>query len=236
MKIAICEDEKEYQLMIEKLVRTFTGEEIIEQHFFSSGEELVQAYENKQRFSIIFLDMQMKELGGIETAKIIRKYDKKCVIIIITAILEYAMDGYSVNAFDFILKPINQDKFRKVLLKAIHKVKFFDHQTYVIETREKTQVLQLSDILYIESHGRKVILRQRDASYESNENISTVEKKLIEKGFLRISRYFLINIRHIKEIGVNDVQLSDGSLLTYSHKFANDIKRKYMIFMMEGMI
>jgi DNA-binding LytR/AlgR family response regulator len=178
----------------------------------------------------------MKEMGGIETAEIIRKYDKNCVIIIITAILEYAVDGYSINAFEFILKPINKDKFDKVLIKAIHKVQFFDNQTYVIEVRERTLVLRLSSIIYFESLARKVLINCDDAIYENNENITTVEEKLKEKGFIRISRYYLVNLRHIKEVGVNDIVLSNGSALNYSHKFTNDIKKKYMEYMMEGII
>lgn len=236
LNIAICEDERVYQQHIESLIYNLNLSERIDLDIFSSGEDLVNAYRNNRRYSIILLDMQMKELGGIETAEIVRTYDKNCIIIIITAIIEYAVEGYSINAFNFILKPINEEKFNKILLNAIHKVKFFDHQTYIIETREKTIVLLLSDILYVESSARKVVIYGKDSIYESNENISSVEAKLEDQGFVRISRYYLINLRYVKEIRFNEILLLNDISLSYSKKFASDIKKKYMIYMMEAII
>lgn len=236
MKIAICEDEKVYQQNIESLIYNLNIPERIDLDIFSSGEDLVEAYKNNRRYSIIFLDMQMKELGGIEAAEIVRNYDKNCIIIIITAILEYAVEGYSINAFNFILKPINEEKFNKVFLNAIHKVKHCNHQTYTIETRDKTIVFLLNDIIYVESCARKAIIHVKDNVYESNENISLIETKLEEHGFVRISRYYLINLGYVKEIRIKDILLSNGVTLSYSKKYASDINTKYMIYMMEGLI
>ena len=114
-KIAICEDNIEQREYIKNLIidnNYFDNNEI---EIFSSVENILVAYESGLRFSIILLDMQMDGIDGIETAKVIRKYDKNVRIVIITSIIEYAVEGYGINASDFILKPIDVLKF-KVLL------------------------------------------------------------------------------------------------------------------------
>lgn len=236
INIAICEDEKKQQLKIKKMIENLKLSETYELHTFSSGEELIDSYDNDQRFSIILLDMKMNELNGIQTAEIVRRYDKNCVIIIITSILKYAVDGYSIDAFDFILKPVDEVKFSRVILKAVKMVQSFMNQTYVIETREKTAVLKLSDILYLESNGRKVLIHCENEIYENNENITSAEKKLISEGFIRISRYYLVNMKHIKEFSVKRILMSNQIYLNFSNKYCKDVRKKYMQYIMEMMI
>ncbi len=84
----------------------------------------------------------MKELNGIETAKSIRKFDKKCIIIIITSLLSYAVEGYGINAFDFILKPVNRTKFQDVIERAVYLIKKAENATYIVEARDKTSIIK----------------------------------------------------------------------------------------------
>lgn len=231
LRIAICEDDKDQQRIIENLI---VNEEISESYElvkFDTGEDLVKAYKEENRFSIILLDMHMDKLDGIQTAEIIRKYDKDCIIIIITVILEYAVDGYSINAYDFILKPIDKMKFIKIFKNAVKKMQD-ENKIYVIQARGKTAALRLSDIKFIESNKKSVKIHCDKEIYSSNENISDGDKKLSEDGFIRISRYYLVNMKHIKEIRTNDILLTSGDMLNYSRKIRTEIKEKYMNFLM----
>lgn len=155
MRIAICEDDKMQQQELEALILSFSLAESIELIKFDSGEELIEAYRKNQRFSIILLDMQMDGLDGIQTAKIVRKYDKNCPIIIITAIMEYAIKGYSIDAYDFILKPVKEEKFKRILSKVVKEIQVAANKVYVIQTRDKTSVLKLIEIIYIESDKKE---------------------------------------------------------------------------------
>ena len=232
LKIAICEDEKEQQQILERLITSERLSELYELDKFDSGEDLVSVYEAGQRFSIILLDMKMKELDGIQTAEIIREYDENCIIIIITSIIEYAVSGYSIDAYDFILKPIDEKKFSKVFKSAVKIIQADKNKSYVIQMRDNITVLRLSDIVYFESDRRKVIIHCKKEKYSDNENISNVEKKLLADGFVRISRYYLVNMQHIKKIAANSIMMSTGDLLKCSKNYQKDIKIKYMNFMM----
>lgn len=235
IRIAICEDSKEQQDYLEKLVLSQKINGSIEIHKFDSGESLIAESDKGLDFSILLLDMKMRELDGIQTAKVVRKRNKKSIIIIVTSILEYAVDGYSVNAFDFILKPVDQDKFSKVFSNAIKKIQRDENKTYAVETRDKLSVLKLNQIMYFESCKKKVIVRCNDSDYTSNESITSVENKLSDHGFLRISRYYLVNMQHIEAFNVNEVLLSNEQSLVYSKKNVDELKRKYMEYMMEDM-
>ena len=232
LTIAICEDDRCQQNELERLIKDTGLEDSVDIEKFSSGEELVQAYEDGGRFSIILLDMQMNELSGIQTAEIIRKWDKVCLIIIITSIMEYAVEGYSIDAYDFILKPVDEKKFTRVFSKAIREIQTIANKVYTIQTRDLTLALRLSEIAYIESSRKHVIVHAEGETYINNENISSAESKLKNDGFIRISRYFLVNVNHIKVIGVKTLTLTSGEQLNYGEKFRDSIKRYYMNFMM----
>jgi transposase len=135
LESAICDDDIIQQKRMEKLFLEIGLKESINLRKFDSGERLIKSYEAGDRYSIILLDMLLNELDGIQTAEIIRKYDKNCLIIIITSIMEYAVDGYSIDAYHFILKPFDKEKFSRVLNNAIKELQNRMNKTYLIQTR-----------------------------------------------------------------------------------------------------
>ena len=223
-KVAICEDNKEQQKHTKELIEKLEIPDIHEIEIFDSGEKLVQAYKMGNQYSIILLDMKMDELNGIETGEIIQRYDKNVIIIIVTSILEYAVDGYSINAFDFVLKPIDEMKFQKILYKAIKQLKESINRVYKISKRDKTELLKLSEIIYFESDRKKVKIHCLNRIVFNNESISEVEESIEKYNFMRISRFYLINLTFIKEIRSNDIVLNNGEILRYSSKLQKNIK------------
>jgi len=236
LKIAICEDEPEQQFILENLIHSLKLDFNYEIHKFSSGAKLVEAYKKKEYSSIIFLDMKMEGMDGIQTAEIIKGYDKKSIIIIVTSILEYAIEGYRVNAFDFLLKPIKKEKLEQVLRRAFRRVEKEQLQTFVIEARDKTVVLPLDNILYVESCGRKTNIVCETELYINKLSISETEQALSSKGFVRISRYYLVNMKNIKEIGIKEIVLYSGISLVMSERLRDKIKIKYMGYRMEEVL
>lgn len=235
LTIAICEDDKMQQQEIEKYVRSLFMDEPIDIDVYDSGEDLLAGYKCGKKYSVILLDMQMKELDGIQTAKAIKEYDRHGTIIIITSVMEYAVKGYSVGAYEFILKPVNEKKLHHVLSQAIKEIQIRMNKSYLIKTRERTAVLKFSEVIYIESYKKKIIVHTELDDYENNENISSAERKLCSDGFVRISRFYLVNVHHICEIGVKEVLVSSGERLVYSDKYTDKIKRNYMAYLMGDM-
>ncbi|HAE61834.1 MAG TPA: hypothetical protein DCG38_05835 [Eubacteriaceae bacterium] len=235
IRIAICEDDSKQQNEIEGYIVNMESKEPIEINKFDSGEELVKAYEAGEKFAIILLDMQLIDIDGIQTAKTIKRLGDKSIIIIITSILEYAVEGYSIDAFDFILKPIDKEKFKNILIKAIDEIQSRKSGIYVIDTRDSILAIKLATILYIESNKRKVILHLDGKTYVNNESISDTEERLKNDGFIRISRYYLVNVSHIEQVGVNTLILTSGEELTYSVNYRDTIKKAYFDFAMGGL-
>lgn len=229
INVAICEDDKEQQKEIEKLIVENKRNTMLEIDKFDSGECLVKRYNEGIRYSIIFLDMRMEKMDGISTAKLIRQYDERSIIIIVTSIMEYAMEGYSVNAFDFILKPIEEKMFKEVFNNALSEVV---SKYYSIISRDKTKLIKLGDVIYIESNRKKVEIHCQEYTYTSNENISQIERKLINSGFIRISRYYIVNMIHIREFGANSLRMNTGHELNYGKKYKSIALENYMYYMM----
>lgn len=233
VKIAICEDDIVQLGHLKDMIERCSLDMDFEIALFASGEELAAAYEKGRRFEILFLDMRLKDLDGIQTAEIIRQYGGSCSIIITTSVLEYAIDGYRINALDFLLKPIAQDKLENALLRAVHLVQAKEDPTYTIETRDNTIVLKAADILYVESNGRKVRIHCDEETHVSHDSLKDVQNKLLHKGFVRISRYYLVNLRKIKKINTDHVLLAGGGSLYTGESYRKELKKKYMTFMLE---
>lgn len=155
LDIAICEDDIMQQERLEMLLFEIGLKESINLRKFDSGEKLIKAYESGDRYGLILLDMQLDQLDGIQTAEIIRESDKNCLIIIITSVMEYAVEGYSIDAYDFILKPVDKVKFGKVINNALKELQVRMNKTYLIQTRDKTKAIKLSEIQFIESNRNR---------------------------------------------------------------------------------
>jgi DNA-binding LytR/AlgR family response regulator len=234
-KIAICEDVLEQQEHLKRIIEEMGNSDLQEPDLFSSGEEMIEAYNNGTKYSIILLDMQLKELNGIETAKMIRRHDKKVIIIIVTSIMEYAVEGYSINAFDFILKPVDEKKLEVIVKKALREIWENESKIYRISKRDRIQIVKLSDIIYFESDNKKVRIHCVDQVVSDNNSLSELEQCLMQDGFIRISRFFLLNLAYIKEVDIDFVLLTNGEQLRFSRKLQRKIKRCYMDFMIGDM-
>ncbi|MBE0451583.1 MAG: response regulator transcription factor, partial [Clostridia bacterium] len=152
LSIAICEDDVMQQRSLVALLNEIGLNESLDLHTFNSGEELIKSYESGNRYSIILLDMQLNDLNGIQTAKLIKRFDSNCLFIIITSIIEYAIDGYSIGAYDFILKPVDKNKFNSVIYSAVREWQSIMNKVYVIKSRDRLTSIRLSEIRYIESN------------------------------------------------------------------------------------
>ncbi|MBR1770798.1 MAG: response regulator transcription factor, partial [Lachnospiraceae bacterium] len=164
MRVAICDDEKTICELLRKLLqKEDSGAEVC---FFYSAEELLAAAEDYQ---LLFLDIQMPGLNGIETARELRKRNEDICIIFVTAVKEYVFEAFDVAAFHYLLKPVDEEKFAQVYGRARkewerkedeRKKRAGEEQPepLVIKTRHDTYMIAQADILYIESQVKKQVL------------------------------------------------------------------------------
>ena len=180
LSIAVCDDEIiECARMAEKIRGTL--EEMKVPCFlrqFNSGEELLQSGEN---FDIVFLDIIMDWLDGMKTAERIRQKDSCRLLIFISSSREYVFDSYDVEAFWYLVKPVETVKLKKVLQRAVLKTEAASHDFILVNRERKKQKIFLQDILYFEIRGRLIDIHKTGGVSDYYGKISILEEELREK-------------------------------------------------------
>ena len=226
MKIAICDDEKVIRELIgDKVKKEYPEADVV---FFNSGEELLLS---KDTIDILFLDIQMTGRNGIEIARELRKKDKKVIIIFVTAVEDYVFEAFDVNAFNYIVKPIDDARFRDILDKAINKCNFsgtdeVDTNYVIVNNRGMHTKVKLEEIVYAEVFNRKVVIHKIDEEIEYYGKMSDLEA-LTNENFFRTHRAYLINFKYVEKYDAKTVYMEKGKALMAKKNYPDFVK-KYM--------
>ena len=225
MNIAICDDE---QVFLRQLHRKIADLKIpdCQIHEFSSGKELLSSF-IKGMYEVIILDVEMPELNGLQTAEKIRQTDKSVIISFLTNYAEFAVQGYEVNAFRYILK--NQpDYLYTQQLSSIFDECEQRFRTYKFSNRNLSFKFILIDILYFEGHKRKVVIFTSTGELEYGGDFSTVCGELLKYNFAIINRGILVNLDHIQNITKYDIILSNGRKIPIGKTYKDEIVARYL--------
>lgn len=212
IRIVLCDDEKEQRAMLKNIITTQLDLKGLQYTLseFDCGEALCQAI-LKHDFDIIFLDIEMKALDGVATAKNIRLYNKKAVIIFVTAYSDFVFQGYEVRALNYILKPYKREKIVAILSSAIEQLKEEQDQFFAVESKGGTRKLNLSHTQYFFSDKRKVHGVTLAGTIEFYEKLDDLEKQL-PKFFIRIHQRYLVNLNFISAIEKNNAVVGSENL------------------------
>jgi len=193
--------------------------------------ELVQDYENplnaiemikSNSIDLIFLDIQMPELKGTDFAKMVPENTK---IIFTTAYSEYALEGYELNALDYLLKPIIFDRFLKAVLKLKPTNESNIKDTITVKSGYDLHKLKLNDITHIQSDSEYVIFHTQDQKIMSHQSLKSLEETLDRSLFMRVHRSFIINKTKVTGLKGRDVLLSDIKI-TVSDSYYEQVKKE----------
>ncbi len=229
LKIAICDDENNQRNLIVHMV--YTALNLKNKAFkifeFENGEKLLCT---KNIFDIYFLDIKMDSLNGIDVAKKIRTINEKSIIIFITGLKDYVFDAFDVQAFHYILKPINEDKFRKVLYSAI---KNFDKKDKFIiaKTMKNSTKILLKDIIYIESQKRKLKVHTTYNVTEYYHKISDIEKEICENTFFRCHKSYIVNLKYVRSYDNIFITLKNSEKIYISKYKLSDFSKAFMYYL-----
>lgn len=230
MRIAICDDEIRQIVRIKEYLRDSVNfNEKTHLCEFESGEDLLRKYEEGEKFDIVFLDIRMQGINGLNTAERIRRQDQKVIIIFITSLLEYAVKSYSVRAFNYLIKPIVKPKLIEVFDRAVREIEF-DRENKIQFKIGKNNFLNINvcKVYFIESKLRKLVVYFGNENAEYYETLAEEEKRLRSHGFVRIHRSYLVNLMHVERIGESGIVMSNGKELAVGENYREDFLRKYM--------
>lgn len=225
MNIAICDDE---QVFLRQLHRKIADLKIpdCQIHEFSSGKELLSSF-IKGMYEVIILDVEMPELNGLQTAEKIRQTDKSVIISFLTNYAEFAVKGYDVGAFRYILKNQPDYVYTKQLNSIIAECQQ-RFRTFTFNNKNLSFKFRLTDILYFEGHRRKVSLFTVNGELEYGGDFSTVCGELLKYNFAIINRGILVNLDHIQNITKYDIILSNGRKIPIGKTYKDEIVARYL--------
>ncbi len=230
MEIAICDDEA----IIQEQIKTWVMQEQPNSSvtLYGTGDSLLAA---QTQFDIIFLDIQMEGTNGIETAKILRERNGEPILIFITGIREYVFEAFDVAAFHYLLKPIEEQKFRQVFSRAMEEVgkrKGRQRDLVMIKTKRQNFTLEKSSISYIESRGKKVAIHTAGETIEAYASMRGLESQL-GAGFYRCHRGYLVNMAHVEGYSHESIILSNGAYAYLAKEKYGEFVKAYMRYLRE---
>lgn len=208
MRIAVCDDEELFRIEFKNVLDKALVNVDYDIDTFSGGSSLYEAF-LKEPFDLVFLDIEMPGIDGITLAKRLRAISENVHIVFLTSHIEYALEGYEVNALRYLVKPVDMNKLNEVL-KYVQDKKNNSRQIMIREDGEDI-VIDISDIIYMESMDKNVRIVTSKREYVTRYNISDYEEELKNSGFLRIHRGYLISLSKVKKIVKNDVVM-DGDI------------------------
>ena len=233
MKIAICDDDKEELLQISGLVDEYVSCDLtgnkLEVRSFDSSMKLLSQIEKGQHFDVFLLDVIMPDINGIELATEIRSMDKVAIIIFLTSTPDFAVESYSVDAFNYLLKPIQKGQLFSVLDKTcdIGNVR----QQYIgVKTSNGLSKVFLHELIYVDIMGRTVYFHQKGkVTIESTNTISQVETILLtDKRFIKPHRSYIVNLDYIKNLSPDGFTTTCGMFIPVSRNIFKKVKQTYI--------
>lgn len=230
LSVAVCDDMplecSDIANRIELMLKQMNMEFVIKRFF--GGQELLGSEES---FDIIFLDIEMPETNGMNLAKELRSKETQSLIIFITAFSQYVFEAYDVEAFHYLVKPIKQEKLKRVLEKAVKKSDNNSEDFLIISTERKTKKLLLRDILYIESVGRIAKIHCKGCVMETYEQIGVLEEKLRDKFFFRCHKSFLVNLAYVDTFNKTDICMENGDKIMVAKRRLEEFQKEILSYM-----
>lgn len=225
LPIAICDDLQSERARLVPMLEEYLAAKGLTASLseFESGETLLAAFV-PGAFSLVFLDIYMDGMTGMETAKRLKDIDSDCAIIFTTTSREHGADAFDVEAFHYLVKPYDKEKLYTVLDKWY--ALLCEVKTLSLKCGRVMRKVFIRDILYVEVLGRSSSVHTAAEVFETSTPLSAIEAMLPADEFCRPIRYCLASLRHIRSIGEECVTMDNGARLTLSRRERERIKEQ----------
>lgn len=228
LKIAVCDDDLQWSERIRQSISEYMCHvnQQCDIQVFESGEELCGAFHGSHSFDIVFLDVDMDEMDGMETAEMIRSRSDQVTIVFITGVVEAAPRGYQYGAMRYIMKQDIEELLPECLGSFLKQYSGMD-VSFNIKFLTGVENVNLSQLVYVESKARKLCYMFADKVLELYDNITTAQKQLEPYGFVRIHQSFLVNMKYIQKISSYRVYLTTHKDLPATKARYQEVKDQF---------
>ncbi|MDO5326349.1 MAG: LytTR family DNA-binding domain-containing protein [Clostridia bacterium] len=194
---------------------------------YSDGLDFIRAAETHD---IVFLDIQMNKLDGLETARIMRKINHESVLIFVTNMAQFAIKGYEVDALDFIIKPASMASIVYVMDKAMKRIDGGARSMFSLKTQEGTISLSANDIAYVEVFDHNLVYHTTRGEYTVRGRLSDVSEKLDPERFVMCNRSFIVNLRHVSNVTAEYLLIGD-TRISVSKSHRKELMKRFSSFL-----
>jgi len=221
VRIAICDDEERYRVELKTILDKILINAEYDIDTFDNGNRLTESFA-AQAYDLVFLDIEMPAVDGITLAKRLRSVSEKVFIVFLTGHVEYAIEGYEVNALRYLTKPVDVEKLKEVI-RYVQERQGSSRQIIIKEDGEE-YLIDINDIIYMESENQNVRIITSKGEHSIRYNIGDFEDQLRNDGFFRIHRGYLISLSKVKKLSKNDVIMDGDIILPVSRSNVKPLK------------
>lgn len=230
LRIAVVEDDKACSDLLKEYIDRFCKQSGEQARVAAFGDGIDIASDYAAEYDIIFLDIVMKHMDGLKTAEYIRKKDKNVIIVFVSSDARFAVNGYSVEALSFMVKPVTYPVFSKEMGRCVEKIKNGRGKYVVLTTENGIDKIAVDKIIYIESQNHKMLINTTEKPYCVYETMKSLEGRLPKDQFSRCNNCYLVNLDFVKGVH-GEYALVNGEELKISRSrrkgFIDDISSYY---------
>ena len=208
IRVAIVEDSSETLRQLQGMIERYGRENEREFQFkcFSNGVDFISDY--IPQYDLIFMDIDMPLLSGLETSRILRKLDSDVTLVFVTNLERYAINGYDVGAVGFIVKPLNYATFAIRMNQFLRHVAEGTEPFLLVTSKDGMAKVPLSDIYYITVAGRYVLLHTRNGEVECHKSMKALEQELQVHDFVRCDNSAMVNLKYVTAVQGSSAQVA----------------------------
>ncbi|MBQ9663608.1 MAG: response regulator transcription factor [Oscillospiraceae bacterium] len=212
IRIAIVEDTAFDRQVLKDCLREYSQETGTELQIteFTGGTELMERY--PEELDLIFLDIMMEGMDGLSAARMLRRRDNKVLLVFVTSMVQYAVQGYSVDAMDFIVKPVTYTGLKLCMDRAVKRLNEAAPVRLCFTNREGKHSVPASEICYIESLEHRIVVHTTQEEITADMSLAAAEKLVKALPFFRCHVSYLVNLRFVDRISGNDVWVNGDRL------------------------
>ena len=233
IKFAICDDEPAMARELAGYLARYLEEHEVTAYSvsnFSSGRALLEAADG---FDVIFLDIQMEEPDGMETARLLRGQGNHSLLVFVTVLMELVFDAFQVEAYDYLTKPLDAARFARTMDRVLQTLEQRTAASIVIQQGSGCEVVPLSDVVYCEVLGRKVYLHKKDGTVSGYyDKLEGLEQR-VDGRFFKCHRSYLVNLDYVRGCQDGQVLLSQGERIPASRLRERELTQALLRYMKE---
>lgn len=236
MKIAVCEDQATQINLLNKQIENWSKDNKVNISIenFTTAESFLFQWSDYDKYDIIFLDIKLSKMSGVELSNKIREKNKIVDIVFVTGFFKYALHGYRVGALQYLMKPINKLDLYSCLNKTLERINEVNKTSIVaIETTKKIIKLDYNEIYYCIMFSPYIDIHTNSGKITLRKKISELENVLPNRYFIRCHRSYIVNVKHIKSITKNSILLENDIEVPISRGKCSEINDAFIDYISE---